>query len=62
MRDIRVAVRTKCEIAVQMRRLAERVDDAKTIDEIETWLSHEVGQLECDVINRAVIERGEIEP
>lgn len=55
-----IHVPTRVEIIRKLDRLAEMANDAPTIAEVEDKLIDELGQLECDIINRAGIETGKI--
>uniref|UniRef100_A0A6M3JJ17 Uncharacterized protein n=1 Tax=viral metagenome TaxID=1070528 RepID=A0A6M3JJ17_9ZZZZ len=50
----------KDEIEHKLRQMADKIKASKTIAEIEQYLGDEFSDLDCHIINRANIERGNI--
>lgn len=54
-------VPTKAIIEWRFRQLFDLVEQSATITEIESEIDDRISQLQCDVANRAAIERGDID-
>ena len=57
---MQIYVPSRVEILRKLDRLSELANNAATIAEVEDQLTDELGQLECDIANRAGIETGKI--
>ena len=55
---MKVFIPTKLQIEVKLEKLSCKVKCADKISDIDEYLIDELSQLDCDVENRAGIERG----
>ena len=55
---MKVFIPTKLQIEGKLERLRSKVKRADKISDIEEYLIDELSQLDCDVENRASVERG----
>lgn len=58
--DIMNCIRTRVEIIQQLEHLATLASSSLTISDVAQELIDELGQLECDIENRAGVENGTI--